>query len=73
MQDTNLAVLPFFHIYAMELIMLYNLRSGQKMVTLPKFEPESYLKALGIYFFEFASWREGKKIRIFRKEEESNG
>jgi len=48
-QETNLAVLPFFHIYAMELIMLFNLRLGNKLVTLPKFEPESYIKALVTY------------------------
>jgi len=48
-QDTTLAVLPFFHIYAMELIMLYNLRMGHKIITLPKFEPESYIKALTTY------------------------
>ena len=42
----TLAVLPFFHIYSMELIMLLNLRLGSKIVTLPKFEPETYLKAL---------------------------
>jgi len=45
-QETNLAVLPFFHIYAMCLVMLFNLRAGHKLVTLPKFEPESFLKAL---------------------------
>ena len=41
-----LAVLPFFHIYSMELIMLLNMRLGNKIITLPKFEPEMYLKAL---------------------------
>lgn len=48
-QLVTLAVLPFFHIYGMELIMLFNLREGQKMITLPKFEPESYIKALVTY------------------------
>jgi acyl-CoA synthetase (AMP-forming)/AMP-acid ligase II len=48
-QESTLAVLPFFHIYGMELIMLYNLRGGGKMITLPKFEPESYIKALVTY------------------------
>jgi len=45
-QETVLAVLPFFHIYSMELIMLLNMRLGSKIITLPKFEPEMYLKAL---------------------------
>jgi len=48
-QETTIAVLPFFHIYSMELIMLLNLRIGTKIVTLPKFEPETYLKALVTY------------------------
>lgn len=48
-QEVTLAVLPFFHIYSMELIMLLNLRLGSKIVTLPKFEPETYLKALVQY------------------------
>merc|ERR1719300_872939 len=42
-------VLPFFHIYSMELIMLLNMRLGNKIVTLPKFEPEMYIKALVQY------------------------
>jgi len=48
-QETVLAVLPFFHIYSMELIMLLNMRLGNKIITLPKFEPEMYLKALVQY------------------------
>lgn len=48
-QETTVAVLPFFHIYSMELIMLLNLRIGTKIVTLPKFEPEMYLKSLVTY------------------------
>ena len=48
-QETILAVLPFFHIYSMELIMLLNMRLGNKIVTLPKFEPEMYIKALVQY------------------------
>jgi len=48
-QEITLAVLPFFHIYAMELVMLYCLRRRFKIVTLPKFEPETYMKALTTY------------------------
>lgn len=48
-QETTVAVLPFFHIYSMELIMLLNLRLGSKIITLPKFEPETYVKALVQY------------------------
>merc|ERR1712012_455236 len=38
-QETILAVLPFFHIYSMELIMLLNMRLGNKIVTLPHLVP----------------------------------
>ena len=46
-QETVLAVLPFFHIYSMEMIMLMNMRLGSKIITLPKFEPEIYIKVGG--------------------------
>jgi len=48
-QEITLAVLPFFHIYAMTTIMIMGLYLGFKVVTLPKFEPEMYVKALITY------------------------
>jgi len=48
-QDITLAVLPFFHIFAMTAIMVTGLHLGHKVVTLPKFEPDMYLKALISY------------------------
>ena len=42
----TIAVLPFFHIYAMNTIMTLGLHLGTKTVTVPKFEPELYLRAL---------------------------
>jgi len=48
-QEVTVAVLPFFHIFAMETIMIYGLRYGCKIVTLPKFEPEMFIKALVTY------------------------
>lgn len=48
-QETTVAVLPFFHIYAMNTIMTYALQIGAKVVTVPRFEPEMYLKALVTY------------------------
>lgn len=48
-QVSTIAVLPFFHIYGMELIMCYGLRCGHKLITLPKFEPESFINALETY------------------------
>ena len=48
-QDVSIALLPFFHIYAMTTVMSMGLHYGLKLVTLPKFEPETYLKALVQY------------------------
>ena len=48
-QEVTIAVLPFFHIYAMNTIMTLGLHLGTKTVTVPKFEPELYLKALSTY------------------------
>ena len=45
-QECTVAVLPFFHIYAMNTIMTIGLQQGVKIVTNPKFEPEMYLKSL---------------------------
>ena len=57
--DTSLGILPFFHIYGMCPVMMGVLIDGGKLVTLPKFEPEMFLKAL-----------EAQKVvdsKIFRK------
>ena len=48
-QEITVAVLPFFHIYAMNTIMTIGLQIGAKIVTVPRFEPEMYLKALVTY------------------------
>lgn len=48
-QEVTVAVLPFFHIYAMNTIMTMGLQIGAKIVTLPKFEPEEYIQALVTY------------------------
>ena len=42
-------MLPFFHIYAMNTVMTCGLQAGVQIVTLPKFEPEMYIKALATY------------------------
>ena len=49
LQECTVAVLPFFHIYAMNTIMTVGLQIGAKIVTVPRFEPEMYLKALVTY------------------------
>lgn len=45
-QDVFPSVLPFFHIYGLVVNMLSKLEQGGKLVTLPKFKPDTYLKAI---------------------------
>lgn len=45
-QDSALAVLPFYHIYGLSIVMLHKLSVGIKIVTLPKFHPQTFLSAL---------------------------
>ena len=41
-----MCVLPFFHIYGMVACMLTGMDHGAKLVTLPRFEADTYLNAL---------------------------
>jgi acyl-CoA synthetase (AMP-forming)/AMP-acid ligase II len=45
----TLALLPMFHIYGFTVITLCGLASGATMVTIPRFEPESFLKTITRY------------------------
>ena len=45
-RDTCIAVLPFFHIYGMTVIMNAGLRAGATIVTLPRFELEDFLRTI---------------------------
>ncbi|XP_065564742.1 uncharacterized protein LOC136030049 [Artemia franciscana] len=45
-QERFLAVLPFFHIYGLAIVLLSSLWYGGKIVTLPRFEPELFLKTV---------------------------
>ncbi|CAH2983005.1 unnamed protein product [Chilo suppressalis] len=45
-QDSVLAVLPFYHIYGLSIVMLHKLTAGCKLVTLPKFQPDNFIAAL---------------------------
>lgn len=47
--DTLLAVLPFYHIYGMVVIMNLGLVTGARIVTMPKFDPPVYLQNLETY------------------------
>ena len=45
-QQTMLCLLPLFHIYSMNVTMSPALRTGAKLLMLPKFEPNSFIKAI---------------------------
>ncbi|HWF34855.1 MAG TPA: AMP-binding protein [Solirubrobacteraceae bacterium] len=45
-EDVVIAVLPFFHIYGLSVIMNQGLLSGATLVTMPRFELESFLDLL---------------------------
>ncbi|HEY2765282.1 MAG TPA: AMP-binding protein [Pseudonocardiaceae bacterium] len=44
--DRVLAVLPFFHIYGMTVLMNHGLYTGATVVTLPKFDLETFLRTI---------------------------
>ncbi|XP_077301851.1 uncharacterized protein LOC143922475 [Arctopsyche grandis] len=48
-QDVSLCVLPFFHIYGLVVTLLSKLSMGVKVVTLPKFSPDTFLNAQAKY------------------------
>lgn len=52
--DTMLAVLPFFHIYGMVVIMNMGLHVGATLVTMPRFDLEQFLETLQRYKVTFA-------------------
>lgn len=53
-QDTVLAVLPFFHIYGMNVIMNMGLRVGVTIVTMPRFDLTECLQTLEKYRVTYA-------------------
>ena len=42
--ETSIAVLPFFHIYGMQVLMNAGLRIGMTVVTMPRFDLEEFLR-----------------------------
>ncbi|XP_041981646.1 uncharacterized protein LOC121735046 [Aricia agestis] len=44
-QDTVLANLPMFHAYGLSVVLFHKLSLGLKLVTLPRFQPETFVKA----------------------------
>ncbi|GLH05126.1 Luciferin 4-monooxygenase [Gryllus bimaculatus] len=45
-QDVIPAVLPFFHIYGMVVVLLNSLCMGAKVVSLPKFDPAGFVRTM---------------------------
>ncbi|CAL4135274.1 unnamed protein product [Meganyctiphanes norvegica] len=45
-QETFIGILPMFHIYGMVPCMGISLKLGAKMVTLPEFNPQTYIEAI---------------------------
>lgn len=48
-QEVLPCVIPFFHIYGFTFVMLSKLSLGCKLVTLPRFDPETYINTLAVY------------------------
>lgn len=48
-QDTLPAVLPFFHIYGLTVVMLSKLGQGARLATMPAFKPDDFIKSLDTY------------------------
>lgn len=45
-KESILAVLPFFHVYGMTTVLILAVMQAQKMIILPKFDPETTLKTI---------------------------
>ncbi|GGF06507.1 long-chain-fatty-acid--CoA ligase [Halobacillus andaensis] len=45
-EESVLAILPFFHVYGMTSVMNLSVMMGNKMILMPKFEPEDVLKVI---------------------------
>jgi acyl-CoA synthetase (AMP-forming)/AMP-acid ligase II len=48
-RDVVMAVLPFFHIYGLEVTMLQGLAAGATVVSMPRFELEEFLRLIQIH------------------------
>ncbi|XP_052742274.1 uncharacterized protein LOC112050465 [Bicyclus anynana] len=51
-QDITLAYLPMFHCYGLSVINIHKLSVGLKLVTLPKFRPDTFLSTLEKHKFD---------------------
>jgi len=53
-EDTAIAILPFFHIYGMEVILNNALYQGATVVTMPRFDLEQFLQLMQDYGITYA-------------------
>lgn len=54
-QETYICLLPFFHCYGTMGLMLAGAELGAKLVTLPRFDVPSFMKAIDDHKVRFAS------------------
>jgi len=54
-REVALGLLPFFHIYGLTTILLSGMEHMKTTVTLPKFEPQAFLKSVQDYKIDYAS------------------
>ena len=52
-QEVFVCVLPFFHIYGMVAVMLVGFDLGAKLVTLPRFDTDSFLNTVHLHHVRF--------------------
>lgn len=52
--DKLIAILPFFHIYGMEILMNHALNMGATVITMPRFDLEQFLQFMQNYGITFA-------------------
>lgn len=52
-QEVIACVLPFFHIYGFTFLLLSKLSLGSKLITLPRFDPETFISTLAVHKVTF--------------------
>jgi len=67
--ETLLAFLPFFHIYGLTVILSLGLRKGATIVTMPRFDLEAYLAAVGRFRATLAHLVPPIVLQIARRED----
>ena len=63
-QEVFVCVLPFFHIYGMVAVMLVGFDLGAKLVTLPRFETDSFLNTIHLQHVRYRYQRTAYSIQL---------